>query len=125
MKYKVRVRCRRGQCLSSLTAPALSGKDGVPYLGLWHRGSHSGGGETTLSVSLVREHFFITKMCAKLRLPKKTGPDRYPGFRIMVPVWRYLASVNDRRQYTKSRPCKEYYPGLFSLMGIHQEKKGD
>jgi len=39
------------------TAPALSDDDVVPVRGLSHRGSHSNGGETPVSVSLLMEHF--------------------------------------------------------------------
>ena len=39
------------------TAPALSDDDVVPVWGLSHRGSHSGGGETPMSVSVVMEYF--------------------------------------------------------------------
>ena len=36
--------------LSPHTAPALSDNDVAPVRGVSHRGSHSGGGETPLSV---------------------------------------------------------------------------
>ena len=41
--------------------PALSDDDVLPVLELSHRGSHSGGGETPVSVSLVMEHFSRAK----------------------------------------------------------------
>ncbi len=51
----------RGQCLSPHTAPALSDDDVFPVRGSSHRGSHSGGGETPVSVSLLMEHFYRAK----------------------------------------------------------------
>jgi hypothetical protein len=39
------------------TAPALSDDDVAPVWGLSYRGSHSGGGETPMSVSVVMEYF--------------------------------------------------------------------
>jgi len=53
-----------GQYLSPLTATALSYDELVPVRGLSHRGSHSSGGETPVSVPLVMEHFF--KACVSV-----------------------------------------------------------
>ena len=60
MKFRMLVRMKEGHCLSPHAAPALSDDDVAPVRESSHRGGHSGGGETPLSVlySLEFEHFF-------------------------------------------------------------------
>jgi hypothetical protein len=50
MKFKMLVRMKEGPCLSPHANPALSDDDPAPVRELSHLGSHSGGGETPLSV---------------------------------------------------------------------------
>jgi hypothetical protein len=50
MKFKMLVRMKEGPCLSPHATPALSDDDPAPVRELSHLGSHSGGGETPLSV---------------------------------------------------------------------------
>ena len=58
MKFKMLVQMKEGTVpCPPHAAPALSDDDVAPLRELSHRGSHSGGGETLLSVSLVIEHF--------------------------------------------------------------------
>ena len=52
---------KEGTCLSPPIATAFGDDDIVPFRGLSHRGSHSSGGETPVSVSLVMVHFLHQK----------------------------------------------------------------